>query len=128
MYKKKTPHIRYDANKGLLYKTVGRSTSIFWTPNMISILVKQYPCTTNEEIAGILGISPRTVVRKARELGLEKDHEWLIGIWNERRMIAHVESKRKGYPGTFKKGCTVGAAYWFKKKDVSSQETNMFNS
>ena len=94
----------------------GISTRIFWSPSMISYLQKHFPTTKNKELAEELGVSPRTMIRKARELGLEKNSEWLQGVWDEHRLMAQAESKRKGYPGSFKAGCTVGKYYWFKKK------------
>lgn len=45
-----------------------------------------------------------TVVRKARELGLEKDPVWLAGIWDERRIMANAKVRRTGNGGQFVKG------------------------
>lgn len=50
---------------------------IFWTPNMISILKRHYPNSPNSEVCEMLGVSERTLVRKARELGLEKSEEYI---------------------------------------------------
>lgn len=94
----------------------GCSTRILWSANMLSMLKRYFPTTRNEEVAELIGVSPRTVVRKARELGLEKDPDWLQGVWNFNRMDAQAASKQKGYPGAFKPGNRVGAEYQFKKK------------
>lgn len=83
---------------------------------MLSLLKRHFPNTRNDEVAELIGVSPRTMIRKARELGLEKDPDWLQGVWNFNRMDAQAQSKRKGYPGTFKPGCRVGEKCWFKKK------------
>lgn len=91
------------------------STSIFWSPQMISDLKRYFPTCTNDECAGILGVSPRTVIRKARQLGISKDPDWLRQIYEERRLMAHIASKKAGYPGTFKKGNMIGFEYRFKK-------------
>lgn len=72
--------------------------------------------TLNEELAGMLGVSIRTVTRKAKELGLKKDKQWLVGIWNERRIWANVASKRMGYPGSIQKGEHRSPETEFKKK------------
>lgn len=90
-------------------------TRIFWSKDMIDFLKANFARTLNEDLAGCLGVSQRTVIRKARELGLQKDKAWLDGIWNERRLMAHAESKRKGYPGTFRKGQHASPETEFKK-------------
>lgn len=82
---------------------------------MTDFLKVNFARTLNEDLAGCLGVSPRTVIRKARELGFTKDKSWLAGIWNERRLMAHAEAKRKGYPGSFKKGQHPSPATEFKK-------------
>lgn len=115
-YKKKPDGIFWNKEKQRTYVHKGYSTSIFWSKQMIDDIKRYYPTTKNEELAGMLGVSQSTLIRKARELGLDKDREWLLGIWEERRMIAHAISKKKGYPGTFQKGNMIGAEYRFKKK------------
>lgn len=47
-----------------------------WTERMIWELTETFPFQFNEDIANSLGISVRTVIRKARELGLEKTPEF----------------------------------------------------
>lgn len=92
------------------------ATRIFWSKDMKEYLMRHYSNTLNDELAGCLGVSVRTLVRKARELGLQKDPSWMSKIIEERRMMAHAESKRKGYPGAFKKGQHASPATEFKKK------------
>lgn len=100
------------ARQGIYYnEKVGRivehnhySTRIFWNTQMLDYLRRHFPTSLNEELAECLGVSRRTMIRKARELGLEKDPRWLSEIWEERRRLAHVISKSKGYPGGFQKG------------------------
>lgn len=82
----------------------GRRITLHWSTAMIDTMRRLFPTTKNEELAGILGVSERTLTRKARELGLAKDPEWLTAVWNERRILAHVAAKRKGYPGHIQKG------------------------
>lgn len=96
----------------------GCSVRIFWSPSMISYLQRYFPTTKNQDLSEALGVSPRTITRKARELGLEKNSEWLQGVWDEHRLMAQAESKRKGYPGGFKPGNEIGKEYRFKKKAV----------
>lgn len=115
--KKKVPDGQYlHKSKGILVEHNGYSTRILWSENMLSLLKRYFPTTRNEEVAELIGVSPRTVIRKAREIGLEKDPTWLKNVYNFNRMAAMAESKRKGRPGTFKPGCRVGEKTWFKKK------------
>ena len=114
-----------------LHKSIGRivehkgcSTRIFWSGNMLSLLERYYPTTKNEEVAEIIGVSSRTLIRKARELGLSKDPDWLKGIYNFNRRDAQAESKRRGYPGAFKLGNKIGEKYRFKKKTELIQTNN----
>lgn len=72
--------------------------------------------TMGYKLAGIRGVSLRTMIRKARQLGLTKDKTRLLNVWNERRQWAHSASKIKGYPGSFKPGNEIGKEYRFKKK------------
>ena len=90
---------------------------------MLDYLKQNFATTMNEELAGCLGVSTRTMIRKARELGLEKDKAWLASVWEERRKMATVESKRKGYPGGFPKGVRNYPDGEFKKGHVESDET-----
>lgn len=96
--------IYYNEKVGRIVEHKGYATRIFWNTQMLDYLRRHFPTSLNEELAECLGVSQRTMIRKARELGLEKDPRWLREIWEERRRLAHVISKRKGYPGGFQKG------------------------
>lgn len=93
------------------------ATRIFWSRQMLDLLRQNFPTMLNNDLAGILGVSCRTMIRKARELGLKKDSEWLSSIWDERRLMARVQSKRLGYPGRIKKGQHLSPATEFKHKN-----------
>ena len=96
--------IRMCMKDGRMYEKKGFSKRLFWSPQMLHDLRTMYPVTLNEELAGMLGVSIRTLIRKARELGVEKDKTWLGDVWEKHRIMAHDESRRRGYPGGFKKG------------------------
>lgn len=113
----------YSEKHGRIIVHHGYSTRIFWSKDMLDYLKQHYATTLNDELAGCLGVSPRTMIRKARELGLEKDKVWLRGVYEERRKMAQVECKRKGYPGGFKKGVRYNPDGEFKKGHVESDET-----
>ena len=93
------------------------ATRIFWNKDMLDFLKANFATMLNDELAGCLGVSLRTMIRKARELGLQKDADWLKAVWEERRLMAHVASKRKGYPGTFQKGQHASPETEFKPKN-----------
>lgn len=113
--------IRYYSEKNRVMVKNGLSVRIFWSKDMIDMLIRDFPHTLNSELSGYIGVSPRSIVRKARELGLVKDAKWLSGIWDERRLMAHASSKRKGYPGAFRPGNEIGKEYRFKKNIKSKQ-------
>jgi hypothetical protein len=100
----------------------GYATRIFWNPQMLSDIHRLFPTTLNEELADYLGISQRTLVRKARELGLHKNPTWLKQIWEERRRMAQLASMVKGYPGSFREGHTIGIEHRFKPKNKHTDE------
>ena len=92
-YQRKKDGLYHDPDTGRVMEHQGYATRIHWNGNMISFLRRHFATTLNEEMADCLGVSMRTMIRKARELGLEKDPEWLRKVWEERRMMAHVISK-----------------------------------
>lgn len=103
-YQRKPDDIRYHEYYGRIMEHQGHATRIHWSTQMLDYLRRHFPNTLNEELAGCLGVSQRTMTRKACELGLEKDPKWLSTVYDERRQMAHASSKRKGIPGGFKKG------------------------
>lgn len=107
--------IYYNPKVGRIVEHHHYATRIFWNTSMLDYLRRHFPTTLNEELAECLGVSPRTMIRKARELGLEKDPKWLHDVWEERRKLAHFISRSKGYPGGFKKGEHANPAGEFKK-------------
>lgn len=103
-YTRKPEGIYYNANKGRLMEHRGYGTRIYWSGDMLSLIRREFPTTLNEELAGMLGLS--------------KDPQWLAKIWDERRAWALAAARRKGYPGCFKPGNTIGKDWRFKKKNV----------
>ena len=112
---KKPDGIFLDRGTGRVYEHRGYSKRIYWSRQMVDDLKAMYPTTLNEDMAHIVGVSVRTMIRKARELGLRKDAEWLLGVWNDRRMVAHCVNKVHGNSGMFKKGCHASPSTEFKK-------------
>lgn len=110
----KKSRIYYDAAKQRQMIHEGYSTAIYWSGYMLDYLRSNYATTLNHDLADWLGVSQRTVIRKARQLGLQKNAEWLTGVYNERRQLAHMVSRSMGYPGTFQKGHHANPAGEFK--------------
>jgi hypothetical protein len=91
------------------------ANKIRWTAEMLALLDRQFPNCFNDQIAKRLKVSVRTVIRKARERGLEKveGFEW-SGKANRRRQKNMPTNPHKG-----KKGWSVpgGEAYQFGKNN-----------
>ena len=117
-YVKQKDGIYYCPRRRRTMEHRGCATSIYWSPSMLNDLRRWFPTTLNNELAEIFGVSPRTLIRKARALGLVKDPHWLAEIWEERRLMAQIRSKQLGHPGTFKPGNIIGREYRFKKKEI----------
>lgn len=121
MYQRKPEGLYHDSDTGRTWEHKGYATRIHWNGNMLTFLRRHFPTTLNDELADCLGVSKRTMIRKARELGLEKDPEWLAAVWEERRRWAQIESRRRGYPGGFKKGEHANPAGEFKSGEQSDE-------
>ena len=70
----------YDQNTGRLMDYRTSRIKIFWTGEMLSILRKYYPNSSNDEVSEMIVVCNRTLVKKARELGLCKSKEYLHGL------------------------------------------------
>lgn len=115
--------ILYDLETGRAWEHKGYSKRIYWSDSMLRMLRDEYPVTKNEVLAGCLGVSVRTMVRKARELGIEKDRSWLSGMWDDHRRMAQMMSRAMGYPGKFEKGRHAYPDGEFKAGHRESDET-----
>lgn len=93
----------------------GSAVRIRWSEAMLSYLKRNYATTKNAELVEYLGISLRTLIRKARELGLEKDREWFVEVSRQNIGIALIACRSKGWPGHFKKGVRNHPDSEFKK-------------
>ena len=83
--------------KGQLVSFQGRKKTIHWTGNMLSIMKRYYPVSTNAELSELLNVSVRTVVRKAKEMGLNKSQEWTNRIAKEHSLLGTVERWRNNH-------------------------------
>jgi len=78
---------------------------IEWAPEMIKAVESRFPSSYNKELAKELGISWRSLVRKARELGIEKEAGFLA---KRRGEISKMATEAKPpHPAKGKKGWHV---------------------
>jgi len=86
-----------------------------WTAEMLQKLTDEFPCRFSRDIGNDMNLSIRTIVRKARELGLEKEEGFLDKNRSEISKLA-IKSKPPN-PMKGVKGWTVpgGEKYQFKQ-------------
>lgn len=101
--RKKPDGIFMHASYGRVMEHKGQTLRIYWSGNMISILQRHFPNTKTKEVAEMLGVSSRTVIRKARELGIEKDKDFVQSVWRENNLVAQVAA-RKSEKARWEKG------------------------
>lgn len=94
-YNKSHPQVYMGDNGMLLQRSKGGHPYIFWNGNMISELKRYYPNTSNRDMVELLGVSERTIVRKARELGLEKSEEYVSKVNKGKSFLAHMEKRKR---------------------------------
>jgi hypothetical protein len=58
----------------------GKAMWHLWNNDMLFIVRKYYPTSPNNEVAEMCGVSVNRLIRKARELGLRKDSEYLSQV------------------------------------------------
>jgi hypothetical protein len=97
---------------------------IVWTQEQLKLLRDYFPTMFNKPLAAWIGVSMRTMIRKARELGLEKKP----GFLDERRkdisaLAAESLKKSENVITRFKKGVRNNPAGEFKPGHVESPET-----
>lgn len=97
---------------------------IVWTPRMLKLLNDYFPTMFDEPLAKWIGVSKRTLIRKARELGLEKKDGFLQDRRKDINELARIALKRRtDIPSRFQKGIRHNPAGEFKKGHKESPET-----
>lgn len=74
-------------------KHAGRK--LYWTGDMLSILKRYFPNTSNVEVAEMIGVSSKLVGRKAKELGLSKAASYKSDYSKRGAQIRMINNKRK---------------------------------
>jgi len=113
-YDKKKDGVFYHPSYGRIMEHRHYATRIFWSTAMLDYLRRHFAATINQELCEELGVSMRTMIRKARELGLQKDTQWLKGVWNTNRHLAQASSRINGNSGQWRKGERSNPAGEFK--------------
>lgn len=108
---------------GLKKKHLG----IVWTPQMVKLVKDFFPIMFNKPLAAWVGVSQRSLIRKARELGIEKRPGFLEDRRGDINQLVS-EALKKTYSdgkhkGTFQKGVRSNPAGEFKKGHKESPET-----
>lgn len=97
--------------------------TIVWTPNKLKILTDFFPIMFNKPLAKWLGVSQRTLNRKAKELGLEKQEGFLEKRKKDIQQLASEALKKVECKTRFKKGERFYPEGEFKKGHQESPET-----
>lgn len=118
----------YDPKHGRIMVHRGCSVRIAWSKTMLDYLRRHYATTINQDLADWLGVSMRTVIRKARELGLEKDPAWMRRMSVSHGKEGHIVSRHRGYPGRFPKGVRSNPDGEFKPGHKESEATRQKRS
>ena len=84
-----------------------RITGIEWTDEMVDIITSKFATSFNRDLADELGVSMRTMIRKARELGLEKEPGFLDK--NRKKISQMARDARSPNPTKGQKGWSVPA-------------------
>lgn len=104
-------------------KTQKRPFRIVWSGEMIKTLQVKFPFIFNRELAKELKVSMRSLIRKARELGLEKEPGFLS---KNRALITQMAVANNHNKYTGQKGWSVpnSEATRFKKGQSSRMKTD----
>ena len=87
--------IQFRDATGRIEEHSGTCWRIVWSERMIYELKRYYPNTANEELADLLNVSKSTLYRKAKELGLKKDKEFMRKQACEASLMAREFNKER---------------------------------
>lgn len=81
------------------------SYGLVWTPQMLTKIKAMFAITFDDSLARCLGVSKRSLIRKARELGLEKEPDFIAKRQAEINHRISESAKRSTKTASrFKKG------------------------
>lgn len=114
----------YELSLPVITEPERRTAGIEWTDEMINIITSKFATSFNRDLADELGVSVRTVIRKARELRLYKEPGFLD---KNRKKITKMAKEARGTNSTKgQKGWSVpgGEKYRFKPGHVPAIKNN----
>ena len=92
-------------NKASLLSLKKQHYGVVWTEQMLKLLKDYFPTMTNYSLAKLIGVSHRTMIRKAREMGLEKADDFMeINRRSIRESISAGLKRHGPQPTHFRKG------------------------
>ena len=114
----------YELSFPVVAKPKRRTAGIEWTDEMIEIITSKFATSFNRDLADELGVGVRTVIRKARELGLEKEAGFLEK--NRREISQMAKEARRPNPTKGQKGWSVPGSekYRFKPGHIPAMKDN----
>jgi len=97
---------------------------IKWPPGMIEKVRREFPVKYNRDLARDLNVSMRSLIRKARELGIQKENDFLVKRKKEIQKMAREAHSPHPYKGV--KGWHVpnSKGTRFKPGKISIMKTN----
>ena len=98
-----------------------RGHRTIWTDAMLERLQAEYPVRYNRDLARDLGVSLRTLIRKARELGIEKEPDFIANRLEDIERRAKRAAAK--VPRPYMKGRRTNLKNEFKPGHKESAET-----
>lgn len=97
---------------------------VFWSDDKLELLKTKFATTFNKDLAAYLGCGWRTVIRKARELGLEKEAGFLDK--NRPEIVKRIFKVRRPNATKGMKGWQVpgGEQFQYKQGHIPASKTN----
>ena len=100
----------------------GGVQGIVWTPQMLKLLTDFFPIMFNKPLAKWLGVSQRTMSRKAAELGLKKVDDFFERKSRDIKRLQSEAIKKSNNGGRIQKGEHRSPATEFKKGNKATPE------
>lgn len=116
-----TRRLRIDEHGRKLMTRPEGGLTFFWSPQMIDDLKRLFPRTANDDVAEYFNVSQSTIYRKARQLGLKKDPEYLRERDKRAIRSMHFKNKIHRNSGMIKPGEHRNPHGEFKKGEVFEQ-------
>lgn len=98
----------------------GRKTN--WTPEMDEKIIKEFPIRFTREIANELKLGLRTIIRRARELGVDKEENFLEKRRDKISRMAQLSRPENPTKGDSSFRIPGGEKHQFKKGHVPNPE------